>query len=400
MPKIPLLNDNHNHFFIYGMLANAFNLQSVSSKNRALELIKKNSGDRVSVVLGWNDSYYRFTSTELDNLPPVVICNQSLHGFIFNSRAREMLRYRGGQIVDQIDNPAWCEKNLTRILGFLASIEPLDEDRMLRFLSDMEQKGIWISEDMFAPDPEYIRFLLDSGLVGRIFPWTDLDSYRKLPEQFKTSMRGIKIFTDGALGQRTAALKESYRGGSRGLLNHTPAELDILIGNSLNLCDSISIHAIGDQAIEQVLDIIPEHRRTKNDAVIRIEHCQFINRENAIRAKELGIILSMQPNFSSDSVVYLDRLPEGYAEKNNPFRMLIDEAGFIPGADLIFGSDGMPHGIQFALEQSFFPPYDSQKLSLDELVSGYCMNNFDSGQIDVIIDRKNRRVQTRVILNK
>jgi predicted amidohydrolase YtcJ len=213
-------------------------------------------------------------------------------------------------------------------------------------------------------------------------------------------MRGIKIFTDGALGQRTAALKESYRGGSRGLLNHTPAELDILIGNSLNLCDSISIHAIGDQAIEQVLDIIPEHRRTKNDAVIRIEHCQFINRENAIRAKELGIILSMQPNFSSDSVVYLDRLPEGYAEKNNPFRMLIDEAGFIPGADLIFGSDGMPHGIQFALEQSFFPPYDSQKLSLDELVSGYCMNNFDSGQVDVIIDRKNRRVQTRVILNK
>lgn len=53
--------------------------------------------------------------------------------------------------------------------------------------------------------------------------------------------------------------------------------------------------------------------------------------------------------------------------------LISDEAGFIPGKDLIFGSDGMPHGAYTALKSAFFPPVENQKLSLDEFVAGYCM---------------------------
>ena len=103
-----------------------------------------------------------------------------------------------------------------------------------------------------------------------------------------------------------------------------------------------------------------------------MEHAQLISLEQAKRAKDLGLIMSMQPNFNIDSVDYASRLPAGVAERNNPFRMLIDDAGFVPGTDLILGSDGMPHGVEYATEQSFNPAFESQKLSRKEFIAGYC----------------------------
>jgi predicted amidohydrolase YtcJ len=129
-----------------------------------------------------------------------------------------------------------------------------------------------------------------------------------------------------------------------------------------------------------------------------MEHCQFITQENAEKSKELGITLSMQPNFNSDSIQYTDRIAEVYCNNNNPFRMLIDKVGFIPGEDLIFGSDGMPHGAQYALEQTLFPPVPGQALSLEEFVAGYCMPDKENGYVDIEIDEEKQSVTTRVIL--
>ena len=82
-------------------------------------------------------------------------------------------------------------------------------------------------------------------------------------------------------------------------------------------------------------------------------------------------MLSMQPNFNSDSVVYADRLSPSMLDANNPFRMLIDKVGFVPGVDLIFGSDGMPHGIEHGLKEATVPSRESQKLTEEEFRLGY-----------------------------
>ena len=101
----------------------------------------------------------------------------------------------------------------------------------------------------------------------------------------------------------------------------------------------------------------------------------------------------MQPNFSSDSVDYADRMGANYCQMNNPFRMLIDEAGFVPGDDLVFGSDGMPHGAQTALQQSLFPAFSEQRLSLNEFVAGYCLDNDSIGAIEFSVDEQRRLVE-------
>jgi hypothetical protein len=94
--------------------------------------------------------------------------------------------------------------------------------------------------------------------------------------------------------------------------------------------------------------------------------------------------------------MYADRLPDGYPSRNNPFRMLIDRVGFVPGDDLIFGSDGMPHGAREALRQSLFPEggHADQVLTLDEFVAGYCLPTEDRGHLDVAIE--DGRVSVRV----
>jgi hypothetical protein len=104
---------------------------------------------------------------------------------------------------------------------------------------------------------------------------------------------------------------------------------------------------------------------------IRLEHVQFIAADQAKKCKDAGIILSMQPNFNADSSDYADRLIPRHRAENDPFRMLIDEAGFVPGEDLLFGSDGMPHGAEYALRCSLSPEFEGQRLSLGEFEAGY-----------------------------
>jgi hypothetical protein len=106
----------------------------------------------------------------------------------------------------------------------------------------------------------------------------------------------------------------------------------------------------------------------------------------------------MQPNFSDDSAHYARRLPDGHPERNNPFRMLIGEVGYVPGADLLFGSDGMPHGFRAGLRQALFPPHAGQRLTEAEFVAGYCMPDEVAGHIEVQIDPDERSVSGRVVL--
>ena len=73
--------------------------------------------------------------------------------------------------------------------------------------------------------------------------------------------------------------------------------------------------------------------------------------------------------------------------------MLIDEVGFVPGEDLVFGSDGMPHGAEYALQMALFPPMPSQKLALDEFVAGYAHTDLTAGWIEVEIDEPSRAVK-------
>lgn len=392
--RIPLLNDRHTHVSFYAALNAAADLSACTTLKGALALLKKQKGPLVT-ARGWKNNYYDLPREELDRLGPVAVCNVSLHSFRLNRAAREKLAARYPEIVAGIDDQAWVERNLNRIFELFTVSG--GAGAIPAYLADLASLGIWAAGDMLVSSGAAAR-LLAGKYADRVELWTEPGYYPKLGAKARASVRGIKLFTDGALGARTAALSGAYKGGGRGVLLHSDAELLRLVVSAAGLTGRVAIHAIGDAALEQALTALERAYRGKKFEA-RLEHAQLITLEQARRAKKLGVTLCMQPNFSADSADYADRLPARYLRANNPFRMLIDKAGFMPGRDLVFGSDGMPHGAGAALENALFPPYPGQRLSLGEFAAGYCLPDFRAGWLDVTIDPAKKKVGVKVRLS-
>lgn len=197
----------------------------------------------------------------------------------------------------------------------------------------------------------------------------------------------LKLFADGALGPRTAYMVEPYEGqpNNRGMVVVPKAEMDVLIKRASRAGIASTIHAIGDQAVRDVLDILQETRSQEAVAHIerterrhRIEHVQIIHPDDAHRLAELDVIASMQPiHATSDWQVAMQYWGEIRSEYAYNARLQIDQ-----GARVAFGSDSPVEpfepfiGIHAAVtRQRDGQPqggwYPELRLTLDEALHGF-----------------------------
>lgn len=400
--RIPLLRDRHSHPLLYAALMDSVDLnQPGETRESAIERIRTRSidgGTRWTIATGWNSGRFALDKSDFDGLPPVVVLSLSIHGLIVNDNGRVLLRAHDETVADHLDDQDWIERNLRRVLNLFARAGASAE-RLSVFFDKLRQLGVHSAEEMLLVGEDEIQLFDDAGLASRTQFWAAPETYDSASPENRERIHGIKLFTDGAIGVTTAGLHERYRTADHlGMLLYSEDLLAVLIAR---YCGNkpMAIHAIGDAAIDQVVSAVERAaQKVESRKLIRIEHAQFISESTARRAKALGLHLSMQPNFSEDSVMYADRLPAGYPPRNNPFRMLIDRIGYVPGVDLYFGSDGMPHGVQEALRQSLFPDggYDNQVLTLDEFIAGYCLADITHGSIDVEVDPVSRSVRCNV----
>ena len=149
---------------------------------------------------------------------------------------------------------------------------------------------------------------------------------------------GGDIFIDGSFGSRTAALYEPYADAPNeyGCLYFDTDEIEEFILNAHNANLQIALHAIGDRAIEQVLNgykkalnINPRPHRH------RIEHFELASDKQVEMAAELGIIVSMQPayeiNWGFPGQMYEERLGRYRARNTNRFSFLLKKGLIIAG---------------------------------------------------------------------
>ena len=373
--QIPLLRDRHTHPFLYASWIDGLNIHDVDTKQRALELIgdQNAAAGEILIVQGWLDNKFQFAASDLEPFGPTAVFNLSLHGLVMNAQAKVLIEEQLGESGHWSDQE-WFERNLRKILNAFGMLNG-SVDRLKRYFNWLQQEcSVIYAEEMLLAGEREIEVFREANLIERTRFWCSLEMLKTLSAENQMLIHGLKIFSDGALGVRTAGIKIPYDNGDCGMLMYSDSELENLFVDCVATGKGIAIHAIGDRAIDQVVQLVHRHRKqTGFNNEVRIEHAQLISLEAAKLAKEAKIILSMQPNFSIDSVEYADRLPECYVQANNPFRMLIDEVGFVPGEDLIFGSDGMPPGVDEAVRQSLHPPYpDRQALTMQEFISGYC----------------------------
>lgn len=154
----------------------------------------------------------------------------------------------------------------------------------------------------------------------------------------RLGMRAVKLYADGALGSRGAALLADYADdpGNRGLMIETPEKLAQSIARAAGCGVQPAVHAIGDRANRATLDAYAalgaEQRKRLRP---RIEHAQVIDLPDIPRFGALGVIASMQPTHATSDMpwaqarVGADRLRGAYA-----WRRLLDS-----GARLALGSD-------------------------------------------------------------
>ncbi|TCO77941.1 amidohydrolase [Marinisporobacter balticus] len=150
---------------------------------------------------------------------------------------------------------------------------------------------------------------------------------------------GGEIFLDGSFGSRTAALLEPYSDdlSTNGKLYFSQDEINGFILKTYENNLQVSTHAIGERAIEQILKA-HEYAQSiypRKDHRNRIEHCELPSIEHIKRAKNLGLILSMQPAYEyywgSPGQMYDKRLGEQRRKRANPFKTILDEGVIIAG---------------------------------------------------------------------
>ena len=381
--SIPLLNDYHTHTSFYMAMRKFINIRDIRDFDKAYEVISK-LNDKINVVLGW--SFGNQNRDKIEELSATILCDGSLHLIIMNQKAKDLLIDQFPEIVSNIENIEWLEHNIYSVLKFLPQIAPVDDNDVHEFFDYMlKENQIYSMEDLLLPNTDYIDMYERTGYDDRLKYWIDIKSYKTLPEKYKAKISGFKIFLDGAISPGTAAINgycnPEFDGGMK---LYTDEDLTADLKHAEKENKSVAAHALGELAIEQLVDII-EKENIKLPC-LRIEHAQYISLAVAKRCKKLEITLSMQVCFSEESVLFKGKLTDECLLKNNPFRMLIDEAGFEPGKDLLFGSDGMPHGAKSALNNAFFPPVKNQVLTQDEFIKGYCLKSAEHGSINYEIE--------------
>jgi len=132
----------------------------------------------------------------------------------------------------------------------------------------------------------------------------------------------IKLFSDGSLGARTAALFEPYADApsTSGELIYPPEELALRVGRVRDAGWQVCIHAIGDRALAVSLDAIEEAGAWALPP--RIEHASLVTPALAGRMRRLGVVAAVQPQFARSDWWASQRLGAARARGCYAFRTL------------------------------------------------------------------------------
>ncbi len=218
---------------------------------------------------------------------------------------------------------------------------------------------------------------------------------------------GVKYFADGSLGARTAWMLEPYNDGGSGLPVVPMAELAGAIERGAAAGLPVGVHAIGDRAIRELLDVfsevlprthstnLPLYQSTappiyQSPIPHRIEHVQHSHPDDLRRLGSLGLVASVQPIHLVDDMALVERALGERGRWAYAFRTLLDG-----GAVLALGSDcpvaspnpfwGM-HAAVTRQRRDGTPAggwYPEERLSVAAAVAGYTLGPaYASGQLD------------------
>lgn len=369
--------DAHSHFLSIGMRELTLNLEGTSSvkalKQRLAAEVQASTDDTTIFGRGWIETHWpenRFpTRADLDEVAPnvpVILERADGHASVVNSKALELSGITkdtkppfGGDILLGADgHPTGMLIDLAQSLVNDLLAEPSAERKRAAYIKAGQVYSAygWTGTQSMsgnAANVAMLEGLSDEGLIGmRVYNNIDLEGADNTLEMIantgpRTSTdghiitRGIKLYMDGALGSRGAALLAPYADDpeNSGLLLSEKSIIMPVLENALRNGIQVSMHAIGDRAnhfvlnwYEEAFANVPVSERKIAEPRWRIEHSQILDVADISRFAELDVIASMQPSHAIGDLHFAPsrlgktRLKGGYA-----WRSLIDSGAIIAG---------------------------------------------------------------------
>ncbi len=359
---VPGFTDSHNHLLYYGQTALLWaDLGGCRSIDEMMDRLRVHADQRPSdwiLGIGFDHEVLAErrmpTKDDLDKVSmdrPVFIVRLCGHACVANSKAIELagperLPESGretGLLTEDDQNPVWevipdpsFEKlveaalfaaNKARSTGIVsvhALVNSMDEFNAFKQLHDTGELPVRL----------YMQPSL--GLMDKLIAdgWTQ----GKGDDMFRLGT--AKIFADGSMGARTAAMVDDYTDdpGNKGWLLHTDEAMTEMVRKVHKAGWQAAVHAIGDRAVEQVVNAIETVLNETGESNLtrrhRVEHASILSESLVKRMAELKIFAAVQPQFVLTDWWTIERIgPERY-RWTYPFKTMLEA-----GVPTSFGSD-------------------------------------------------------------
>lgn len=363
---LPGLIDAHGHVIGLGNNLSELDLRGSSSVAQVQEKLAAFAKDKTGWIIGrgWNQELWpdkKFPSAaDLDKIiadQPVILSRVDSHAIWVNSKAMELAGITakvqapaGGEVIrDSFKNPSgvFVDKAQSLITAFIPAASDKDIHQALNNAGQhLLSLGITSTHDagidyqtwqVYKQRAEQgtlpLRFVaMLSATDPNLKTMLKAGSYQDLNDFM--SIRSVKIYADGALGSRGAALLADYadRKNHQGLMLETQQKLEELFTLSFTNGFSANTHAIGDKANHVVLDAYQNVFKKTGGILLRnrIEHAQIVTPQDIPRFKTLKIIPSMQPvHATSDMHMAELRLTDKQLQGAYAWQTFLDQGSVI-----------------------------------------------------------------------
>lgn len=339
---IPGFNDAHMHFLNYAVQKDNVNLLNVPSIDELINITKEYINTRNIpngqwiLSRGWNHNLFsekrlptRYDLDKISTQHPIYFARICGHIGVANSKALDLLNITkstenpDGGIIDKENGipTGILRENALNLVSSSLPIMSTEQIKILLKSAFMDALKVGITtiqtedlthcgslENLLAA---YKELESENALPLRFILQLNLPNEKSIEEAVSLGLKSnlgsnmlkigpVKLFQDGSLGGRTAAMKEKYNDAdTTGVLIYNQATLNKITKLAHDAGFQITIHAIGDYAAESILNSYENiiNVSENNDLRLTIVHCQFTNDKLLDRFKKLKVVANVQPSF-------------------------------------------------------------------------------------------------------
>lgn len=357
---MPGFNDTHIHIWKVGNLKTyMLDVRGVSSKTALLDMLadysKKFPDSPWITARGFNEAAWDDKlmpdKNDLDSITttrPVYLIRTCAHIAVCNSLALQIAGVGdttnpppGGEIRKGIDGKPNGIVTETALGLITAHIPPPTKEQLKKMVlsarDEMYSYGITAATDP-AVDPlllaAYFEMASDNSLGFRlnvlpiILPDGETKPY-PIPDYYNSSflkLNTVKFFSDGGLSGKTAALKRTYKNSTeKGVLRLATDQYSALCRNAMEKGLGVATHAIGDAAIEFIVDVYSSLNKDYPGIIKRIEHLGLPSVSDMEQMAKQDIAASMQTIFLDElGKNFIQYLEDDYLLRCYPVKTALD----------------------------------------------------------------------------